>query len=149
MAKKGLSRVQIAARRDLVDALDCIAVRASDILKMIQDKGYLIGYDNPNAVIQKDLRFVRERRKELLLHGDVEQAKVEFIAQQREILAKTLANKRYGNAIEASKNILKARGFNVDKFEGDLNISGKITFADFAKMAAEGLEREKHNELEN
>ena len=133
MAKRKYTYIQVAARRDLVDALDSIGVRRSDILKALQDKGYLVGYLEPVQVVKQDLIFVRERKKQLLLDGDIDQAKVEFIAQQREILQKALANKKYNDAIEASKNILKARGFNVDKFEGDLKIKAHVTLADFIK----------------
>lgn len=115
MAKKGTNGADIDARRELIDILDCCGLRPQEILKRLQDKDFLKDSKYPIGVVYKDLEAVREKRKELIQHNLPDNTKADFIGQQAEVFAQAIKYKDHHSAIEASKNIAKARGLDIDK----------------------------------
>ena len=129
-ARKRQKAIDIEIRRDLIDSLDCIGLGQSEILKLILDKGWLENYKQPYDIIKVDLMHVREKRKELLKKGLEDDIRTEFIKTNQEILKKSIIDKDYRTALEASKNILQVRGIDI---ENVVKIKGDQSFAEIIK----------------
>lgn len=118
-------KAEADARREQVDAFDCAGLRPVEILKRLQDKGFLSQAKAPLKTVRQDLARLRKRRRELIYDGLSEQTRADFIGQQREILAGAMRKGDYRAVGEASKNIAKARGIDMDK----LTIEGNVEHA--------------------
>lgn len=113
--KEGVTDIDIEARRELVDSFDLIGIRRAKIVKILLKRGLLTEYRNPLITVKNDLSHVRKKRLALLNVGLKDKTVSEFIGQQVEILRAAMGQMDYRQAVETSKNIAKARGFNIDK----------------------------------
>ena len=144
MARQHPPKYRVEARRELVDSLDCIGFKRSEILRSLIEKGYLEGYQNPLQILKDDLRHVRHRRKDILRSGLLDETKIQFISEQQEIFRLAIRKKDFHNAIEASKNVAKGRGFNVDKmvFKGLIG----LTVGDLVVRARDDQQSDRKSE---
>lgn len=123
MANQRVSRYQIEERQVAVDTLDVLGFQRAEIFKKLGDKYYQgHTYANPGEILASDLRKVRAKRKRLLLNGDKRRALEEFIAQQIEIFKRAMVDKKYREAMDATVNILKARGVEFEQIPHALEI---------------------------
>lgn len=108
----------IRERREIVDSLDCIGMKPTEILKFLHQKGYTIKYWS----VIRDLRMTRKDRKSLLFEGEVDRIRIEYIGAQIEILKRAITNKDYRTASDIVDKIAKARGVDIEtiiKIKGD------------------------------
>ena len=111
-----VSKYEILQRRDSVKGLYGQGLKPTQIFKILSPQWYENrGYKIPYKVFEKDLWIVKKQDEELLLTGKKDASLAEFIRQQMETYSRALADKDYRTAMEASKNIARGRGINVDK----------------------------------
>ena len=114
-------------RREMIDSLDVIGYKTSEIVRILLKENLLKKSKNPYVLIKSDLKIVRARRKENLYTGEADKIRAEYIGQQIEILKRALRNKDHRASIEASKNIAKARGISVEEvLKIEMNVEGGI-----------------------
>jgi predicted Zn-dependent protease len=143
---KNVSKLELIERRGLVYTLVASGLKAHEIWKKLAPTKEEIqkaalrgekltnyyenkGYKNPYGVLEKDIEVAKKKQKKLLLDGQIDDARADFIAQQLTIFTRALASKRYSEAITASENIALARGVDIKKVPqilGDVIVGKKI-----------------------
>jgi len=122
----------VDTRRDLVDVLDCMGFRQSEIVNELKKRGYFANYKKPYCAVTEDLMYVRAKRKEVQ-RQDIDSIRGEYIATNREILKRALSGEDgdFHSALEACKNIARVKGLDVDevfKFKGAvLNVNTELS----------------------